>query len=132
MNELLVILAENSACVLLQMLIIVPLAAALLLFVIPDRFQLAKGLAALAVTLYLGYISVGLWSTAPQMVPQGDLIIRGCMTFMSLDLLQKAGEYVTFTVDGLSKLIVLSISVLSLPILVYSLVYNKSRRVSHF
>ncbi|MEZ4997110.1 MAG: hypothetical protein R2758_06490 [Bacteroidales bacterium] len=54
MNELLVILAENSACVLLQMLIIVPLAAALLLFVIPDRFQLAKGLAALAVTLYLG------------------------------------------------------------------------------
>ncbi|TNF39806.1 MAG: hypothetical protein EP313_05490, partial [Bacteroidetes bacterium] len=132
MNELLVILAENSACVLLQMLIIVPLAAALLLFVIPDRFQLAKGLAALAVTLYLGYISVGLWSTAPQMVPQGDLIIRGCMTFMSLDLLQKAGEYVTFTVDGLSKLIVLSISVLSLLILVYSLVYNKSRRVSHF
>lgn len=132
MNELLVILAENSACVLLQMLIIVPLAAALLLFVIPDRFQLAKGLAALAITLYLGYISTGLWSMAPQMVPQGDLIIRGCMTFMSLDLLQKAGEYVTFTVDGLSKLIVLSISVLSLLILVYSLVYNKSRRVSHF
>jgi len=132
MNELLAILAENSACVLLQMLILIPLAAALLLFIIPDRFRMVKGLAALAVTLYLVYLSIGLWSTSPQMIPQGDLIIRGCMTFLSFDALQKGGEYVTFTVDGLSKLIVLFVGILSLLILVYSLVYNKTRPVSHY
>ncbi len=132
MNELLVILAENSVCVLLQMLIIIPLAAALLLFILPDRFHVVKGLAALAVTLYLAYISAGLWSASPQMVPQGDLIIRGCLTFLNFDVLQKAGEYVTFTVDGLSKLIVLFIALLSLLILFYSIIYNKSIRVSNY
>lgn len=132
MNELLVILAENSVCVLLQMLILIPLAAALLLFIVPDRFQYVKGLAALAVTLYLAYISAGLWSTSPQMVPQGDLIIRGCLAFLNFDVLQKAGEYVTFTVDGLSKLIVLFIALLSLLILLYSIIYNKSTRVYNY
>lgn len=132
MNELPVILAENSACVLMQVLILVPMAAAILLFIIPDRFQMAKGLTTLAVALYLGYIAIGLWSASPQMVPHGDLIVKGCMAFLNFDVLQKAGEYVTFTIDGLSKLIVLSVAVLSVLILLYSIVYNKSIRVRNY
>lgn len=132
MNELPVILAENSACVLIQVLILVPMAAAILLLIMPDRFQMAKGLTTLAVTLYLGFIVISLWSTSPQMVPQGDLIVKGCMTFLNFDVLQRAGEYLTFTIDGLSKLIVLSVAVLSVLILLYSIVYNKFNRVRNY
>ncbi len=66
------------------------------------------------------------------MTMQGEIIRKGCMTLFNLDLLQDAGNYLTFTVDGLSKLIILFISIISMLILLYSLVYNRSVKVSNY
>jgi len=129
MNEPLVILAEPSACRMLQMLILIPLAAGLLLFLVPERFRMAKGILAMAVTLYAGYLSLGLYASAKQMILQGETVRQGCLTLFDFDLLQKSGEYLTFTIDGLSKLIILFVSILAVLILLYTIVYNKTARV---
>jgi formate hydrogenlyase subunit 3/multisubunit Na+/H+ antiporter MnhD subunit len=129
MNEPLAILAEPSACRMLQMLILIPLAAGLLLFLIPERFRMAKGILSMAVTLYAGYLSLGLYTSAKQMIMQSETVRQGCLTLFDFDILQKAGEYLTFTVDGLSKLIVLFVSILAILILLYTISYNKSAKV---
>ncbi len=132
MNEPLTIFAEPSACTLLRLLIILPLAAGLLLFLIPERYLTLKGLLALAVSLVAGYFSVSLFSAASQMTVEGETIIKGCMSLLNLDLSRDASKFLTFTVDGLSKLITLFISIITTLILVYSLAFNRSVRVINY
>ena len=129
MNEPLATLAEPSACWMLQMLIMIPLAAGLLLFLVPERFRMAKGILAMAVTLYAGYLSIGLYTSAKQMILQGETVRQGCLTLFDFDILRKAGEYLTFTIDGLSKLIILFVSILAILILLYTIVYNRTAKV---
>ena len=66
------------------------------------------------------------------MTVEGETIIKACMSLFNLDLSQDAGKFLTFTVDGLSKLIILFISIITTLILIYSLVYNRSVRVSNY
>jgi len=132
MNEPFISFAEPSACIMLQRLIMIPLAAGILLFIIPERYRTLKGILVLAVTLFSGYLSLALYSASPQMIPQGEKVIQGCLSLFGSDLFGKAGGYLTFTVDGLSKLIVLFISILALLVLIYSLAYNKSSGTRHF
>lgn len=132
MNEPLLSLAEPSACRMLQMLILIPLAGGVLLFIVPERLRTAKGVIALAVSLFTGYISLRMYSASPQMIPQGEGLTQGCLSLFGSDLLGKAGGYLTFTIDGLSKLIVLFIGILSLLVLAYSIAYNKSSGTRHF
>lgn len=132
MNEPFISLAEPSACRMLQMLILFPLAGGILLFIVPEKWRTAKGIMALAVSLFTGYITLRLYSASPQMIPQGEELTQGCLSLFGSDLLGKAGGYLTFTIDGLSKMIVLFISILTLLVLVYSIAYNKSSGTRHF
>jgi|AMWB02.1.fsa_nt_gi multicomponent Na+:H+ antiporter subunit A len=132
MNEPLAIFAEPSACHMLQMLIMIPMAAGLLLFLVPEKFRMAKGILAMAVAMYAGYLSIGLYSSATQMTLQGETVRQGCLTLFDFDLLQKAGEYLTFTIDGLSKLIIIFISIIALLVLLYTLAYNRFARISNY
>jgi multicomponent Na+:H+ antiporter subunit A len=113
-------------------MIMLPLAAGLLLFLIPERYLTLKGILALVVSLMAGYLSVSLFSAASQMTVEGETIIKGCMSLFNLDLSQDAGRFLTFTVDGLSKLIILFTSIISTLILIYSLAFNRSARVSNY
>jgi formate hydrogenlyase subunit 3/multisubunit Na+/H+ antiporter MnhD subunit len=132
MNEPLTIFAEPSACTLLRLLIMLPLAAGLLLLLVPERYLSLKGILALAVSLVAGYFSVSLFSASSQMTVEGETIINGCMSLFNLDLSQDAGRFLTFTVDGLSKLIILFVSIISTLILIYSLAFNRSVRVINY
>ncbi len=132
MNEPLKLFADMYTCMYLQMLIIVPLAAGVLFLAIPERFQTVKGILALAITLVTGYLAVALYSADPQMTAQGEMLSRSCMALLNTDLLQSAGEFLTFTLDGLSKLIILFVSILALLILIYTLVYNRTARVNNY
>jgi formate hydrogenlyase subunit 3/multisubunit Na+/H+ antiporter MnhD subunit len=132
MNEPLAIFAEPSACTLLRLMIMLPLAAGLLLFLVPERYLTLKGILALVVSLVAGYLSVTLFSAASQMTMEGKTIIKGCMSVFNLDLSQDAGRFLTFTVDGLSKLIALFLSIITTLILIYSLAYNRSVKVSNY
>jgi multicomponent Na+:H+ antiporter subunit A len=116
----------------LQMLIIIPLAAGVLFFAIPERFQTVKGVLALATTLVTVYLAVSLYSADPQMTAQGEILSKNCMALLNADLLQNAGEFITFTLDGLSKLIILFISIIALIILLYTLVYNRFAGISNY
>ncbi len=132
MNEPLTIFAQPSVCMILQLLMTLPLAAGVLLFLVPDRFLTLKGTLALAVSLVTGYLSISLFSAASQMTVQGEAIRKGCIAIFNNDLLQEAGYSLTFTVDGLSKLIILFISIITVLILLYSLVYNRSVKISNY
>jgi len=62
-----------------------------------------------------------------------DEIVAGyCQTLFGLDLLKDAVNYFTLTVDNLSKLILLFISLFSILILLYSLAYIKKGRVKNY
>jgi NADH:ubiquinone oxidoreductase subunit 5 (subunit L)/multisubunit Na+/H+ antiporter MnhA subunit len=91
-----------------------------------------KGVLALAVSLVAGYLSVSLFSATSQMTVEGGTIIKGCQSLFNLNLSQDASKFLTFTVDGLSKLIVLFICIITTLILIYSLAYNRSVRVSNY
>lgn len=132
MNEPLKLFTDMYTCMYLQMLIVIPLAAGVLFLVIPDRYHTIKGILALAVTLAAGYLAVAVYSASPQMTAQGEILTRQCLAVMNAGLSQNAGKFLTLTVDGLSKLIILFISILALLILVYTLVYNKKVRVSNY
>lgn len=132
MNEPLSITAGPSACWLLQMLIVIPLAAGILFFFIPDRFQRVKGVLTLAVTLAAAYFSIRLFPVHTQMIIQGGTASKSCIMLFNPDMMNDAGKYLTFTVDALSRLIVLFISILAILVLLYSLVYNRSVSVSNY
>ncbi len=132
MNEPLKLFSDMYACMYIQMLIIIPLAAGILFFAIPDRYQTVKGILALLATLAAGYLAAALYSVSPQMTAHGEILSSKCTALFNSDLLRSSGDFLTFTLDGLSKLIIIFITIIALLILLYSLVYNRPARVSNF
>jgi formate hydrogenlyase subunit 3/multisubunit Na+/H+ antiporter MnhD subunit len=132
MNEFINIISQPSVCSFLQFLIVVPLAAGILLFLVPDRFVTVKGILAVIVSLTTGYMTISLFSSSIQMAVLDGLIGKSCILLFGSNLLQGADSYFTFTIDNLSKLITLFISISSILILLYSLVYIKTGRVKNY
>ncbi len=132
MNEFISIISQPAACGFLQFLILVPIAAGVLLFLIPDKFVTAKGIIALLISLLIGYMTISLFSSSAQMVVLDEMIGKSCILLFGSNVLQGAEKYFTFTIDNLSKLIVLLISIFAFLILLYSLVYIKSGRAKHY
>lgn len=129
MNEPLSVLADTSSCWSLQMAIAIPLIAGIVLFIIPDKLQTIKGILALAVSLTAAYFSVRLFSSVSPVDLTGQVIPRGCITLLNPDPLKSSGEVLAFTVDGLSRLVILFISIMTVLILLYTLVYNRFAKV---
>ena len=132
MNEFISIISEPSVCSFLQFLIIVPVAAGVLLLLLPEKFVTLKGIIALAVSLLTGYMTLSLFSSSVQMAVLDGIIGKSCVLLFGSNLLQGADKYFTFTIDNLSKLITLFISIFSILILLYSLVYIKAGRVKNY
>jgi len=132
MNEFISIISQPSVCGFLQFLILVPLAAGVLLFLIPDKFITVKGIFALLISLATGYMTLSLFSSSAQMVVFDGMIGKSCALLPGSNLLQDAERYFTFTIDNLSKLILLFISIFAVLILLYSLVYIKPGRVKNY
>ncbi len=132
MNESFSIFSQPSVCMIIQLLILLPVVAGVMFFLIPDRYLTLKGILALALSLFVGYLSVALYSSSPQVNLWGEVPADGCLTLFNLDMEQGIGTNLTFTVDGLSKLIVLFICIITTLILLYSQVYNRSVKVSNY
>ncbi|OFY65990.1 MAG: hypothetical protein A2V64_10140 [Bacteroidetes bacterium RBG_13_43_22] len=132
MNEFISIISHPSVCSFLQFLIILPLAAGILLFLVPEKFITVKGILALIVSLLTGYLTLSLFSSSVQMAVLDGIIGKSCILLFGSNLLQGADRYFTFTIDNLSKLIALFISIFAVLILIYSLVYIKSGRVKNY
>ena len=130
MDGFISLISQPSVCSFLQFVILLPVAAGLLLFVVPDRFLKIKGVFALIISLIAGYCAVVLYGSAIQMAVPDKIAGSSCFTLFGLD--GGATSFLTLTVDGLSKLITLFIGIFTVIILLYSIVYIKPGRVSNY
>jgi len=132
MNELISIFSEPTVGGFLQLLILLPLAAGMLLLLVPDKFLTAKGIFALIISLVSGYLTLALFSSAVQIAVFDEVIGKSCISIFGTNLFQSPDRYFTFTLDNLSKLIILFISLFAILVLIYSLVYIKAGRARNY
>lgn len=102
-------------------MIILPAAAGLFLFMIPEKLRVVKGASSLLVSLVTGIMSFVTYSAQDQAAE-----VRG-MPEISSGL-----TYLSFSIDSLSSLIIFLISIISIVVLIYSTAYIKPERAKHF
>jgi formate hydrogenlyase subunit 3/multisubunit Na+/H+ antiporter MnhD subunit len=112
--------------------ITLPVLSGLLLFLVPEKFRTFKGLVALLASIITGYQTVVIFSSGDQMLYMNEIFAGSGLSVFGIDLLNDAGRYLSFNCDNLSKLIVLFISLFTVLILLYSLVYIKAGKVGNF
>lgn len=132
MNNFMNIFSQPSVCNLIQLIILLPVAAGLVLFLIPSGFDRIKGILALAISLLAGYLSLPLFNSAVQMAALDAVAGKSCSNLLGTNLSAETAGYLAFTLDGLSKTIVLFISLFVILVLVYSLVYIKRGMVRNY
>ena len=99
-------------------IIVLPVLIGILLFLLPSAFRWIKAGLTLAVVLFTGYLTIKLFASQ-------DLVF-------SPDYWAAAGKYCSFSLDGLSKLILLFISLLSLMVAIYSVNYKTAGDMRNF
>jgi formate hydrogenlyase subunit 3/multisubunit Na+/H+ antiporter MnhD subunit len=113
-------------------IITLPVLSGLLLFLVPEKFRTFKGLVALLTSIITGYQTVVIFSSGDQILYMNEIFAGSGLSVFGIDLLNDAGRYLSFNCDNLSKLIVLFISLFTVLILLYSLVYIKAGKVGNF
>jgi formate hydrogenlyase subunit 3/multisubunit Na+/H+ antiporter MnhD subunit len=111
-------------------IIILPVLAGLLLFIIPERFRILKGFTALLITLIPCYLTIVIYSTTNQLVSLKDLMAGSGLPASFQSIIH--GKYIVFNNDNLSRLILVLISFLSSLILLYSIVSMREEKVRNF
>jgi formate hydrogenlyase subunit 3/multisubunit Na+/H+ antiporter MnhD subunit len=86
----------------------------------------------LLASIITGYQTVVIFSSGDQILYMNEIFAGSGLSVFGIDLLNDAGRYLSFNCDNLSKLIVLFISLFTVLILVYSLVYIKAGKVGNF
>ncbi len=113
-------------------IIVLPVLIGLLLFLLPSALRVFKGLIAIGVTLYTAIASVSLFGTPDLIFNLGEwLLTRSIETPVSAALVQTL-EAGSFSMDGLSRLIILFISLLAVLIVVYSIVYKSAGSLRNY
>jgi len=100
------------------LLILIPVLIGILLFLVPSAFRMLKAIFAIGVSLFAGYLALSLYG-AEELV-------------FTLDYWAGAEKYCSFSLDDLSKLIILFISLLSLLVVIYSTAYRTSAEQRNF
>jgi len=113
-------------------IITLPVLTGLMLFFVPEKFRTLKGLVALLISIITGYLTIMIYSSDNQILSLNELSAGSGLSVFGIDFLCDAGKYMAFNSDSLSKLIVLSISLFTFLILLYSIVYIKAGRVKNY
>jgi len=113
-------------------IITLPVLAGLLLFFVPEKFRTVKGIVALLISIITGYLTIMIYNSDNQMLRLNELSAGSGLSVFGFDLLRDTGRYIAFNNDSLSKLIVLSVSLFTFLILLYSIVYIKAGRVKNY
>jgi multicomponent Na+:H+ antiporter subunit A len=113
-------------------IILLPLAAGLLLFFVPDKLRTFKGIIALLVSIAAGYFSILIFSRDFQPGTLDELITGSAVSVFGIDLLKDVERYALFNADNLTRLITLFVSLFSVLILLYSLVYIKEGKARNY
>ncbi|MCK5134169.1 MAG: hypothetical protein KAR19_00155 [Bacteroidales bacterium] len=101
-----------------------PILIGLLLFLLPPSLRIIKGIIAIVVTLFCSYLAIALFSVDPLVFTLGDWVEATGILAPEMDAYANAVKYSSFSIDNLSKLIVVFVSLLSLLVAVYSTLYK--------
>ncbi len=132
MNHFFPIISNPSVCAYMQFLILLPFIAALVLLIVPGKYIKAKGIAALIISLITGFFTFSAYSSASRMIAPDGSLSKTCYSLFGSDLFRGAETIFTFSLDNLSRLILIFISLFAILILVYSLVYIRRDRVRKY
>lgn len=117
MKEFIDLISDNAAMANLESAILITIIAGIILFLIPEKASRAKGIIALVVAVTAGVLTAGIYTSDPQkFMPE----------------LWNIGRYLTLRIDNLSRLILMFISLFSILILLYSIVYMKGKRIRNY
>ena len=113
-------------------IILLPVAAGLLLFIVPDKLRTVKGIIALLISIVTGYLAIIVYTNNIEAGTLSELTNEAGLSLFGIDLMKDTGRYAVFNADNLSKLIVIFISIFSILILLYSLVYIRDGRAKNY
>jgi formate hydrogenlyase subunit 3/multisubunit Na+/H+ antiporter MnhD subunit len=113
-------------------IILLPIAVGLLLLLVPDKLRTVKGIIALLVSIVTGYLAILVYTNNIEAGTLSELTNGAGFSLFGINLLKDIGRYAVFNADNLSKLIVIFISIFSILILLYSLVYIKDGRAKNY
>ncbi|MCK4879492.1 MAG: NADH-quinone oxidoreductase subunit L [Bacteroidales bacterium] len=99
-------------------IIILPVLIGILLFLLPSALRMIKAIIAIGVILFTGYLAISLFGAE-------DLVF-------SMDYWACADKYCSFSLDGLSRLIILFMSLLSLLVVIYSTKYQTAAAMRNY
>ena len=117
MKEFIDLISNNALMANPESAIIITIIAGIILFIIPDKASLAKGILALAVAVIAGVLTAGIYTSGPQkFVPE----------------VWEIGRYLSLRIDNLSRLVLMFISLFSILILLYSIVYMKGKKIRNY
>jgi formate hydrogenlyase subunit 3/multisubunit Na+/H+ antiporter MnhD subunit len=113
-------------------IISLPVIAGILLFLVPEKYQTAKGAVALLVTIVTGYLTILIYSSGCQLHLLNELSSTSTFSVFDFRFPDDISRYITFNSDNLGKLIIVFISILGFLINFYSLAYIKKGRVKNY
>ena len=99
-------------------IIIFPVLIGILLFLLPSALRMIKAIIATGTVLFTGYLAISLFGA-------GDLVF-------SPEYWAGADKYCSFSLDGLSRLIILFISLLSLLVVIFSTRYKTAAAMRNY
>ncbi|MFZ0281471.1 MAG: proton-conducting transporter membrane subunit, partial [Bacteroidales bacterium] len=113
-------------------IITLPILAGVLLLFVPEKFRTFKGVFALLAAVAAGFFSVVIYGSGGPAETLDEISGGSGMGVFGIDLFRDAARYAVFGIDNLSKLIILFISLFSILILLYSIVYIKNGRAAKY
>ena len=113
-------------------IIFIPVVIGLLLLLLPPRFRTIKGIVATGVTLFSCYMAAVMYGSENQVFTLNDWVLHLGWQAPLTETYSTAVKFSMFSLDPLSKLIILFIAITSLLISVYSLLYKGHREIRDY
>jgi multicomponent Na+:H+ antiporter subunit A len=113
-------------------IIMLPLLTGILLFLVPERFKIFKGIVSLAIAVNVLVLAVQIFIRDSQFINADLTPIHQYLTPALASIVTAVEKFCSVNIDSLSKLIILMISIFGVLILLYSLVYDRKGVVKNF
>ncbi|HCI55579.1 MAG TPA: hypothetical protein DFI01_06605, partial [Bacteroidales bacterium] len=111
------------------LILFLPVIAGLLLFLVPDKLKLFKGIVSLAITVVTFWFTIVIYRSGNVKMNLENFVPA---IFLPSYIAPEITSFFTFNVDNLAKLIVLFISFFSFLINLYSLTYKDTQRINNY
>lgn len=113
-------------------IVILPVITGLLLFLVPEKQRIIKGIIALLISLITICLTIIIYHSDYQTINLGLIAAKSGILSSVMDFLRSAGKYIIFNIDGLSKLIILFISLIAILVVIYSITCIHKDRINNY